>query len=116
MIREPFSLNSMKAILSKFKPEQLEISSHYLRYLGEDKRDISVGRISEFLFKRGFYFVEKQINTWVRYKIVYELSRRYDLVIVVKDEGKILKAVSCYKTNRKLKEKWKRISRSRMTK
>ena len=80
------------------------------------KRDIDSNEIIRFLLEKEFYFVEKQINSWIRYKIIYEISSKYDLVIVVKQDEKILKVVSSYKTNRKLKELWKKKFKSLMTK
>jgi hypothetical protein len=116
MIRELFSLDEMKIILNRYDASTIEISNHYLNYLSDGKRDISKMEIINLLLKKSFYFVEKQINFWTRYKIVYELSNKYDLIIVVKEEPKILKVVSSYKTNRKLKEKWKKISKYHMMK
>ena len=115
MIRESFPVEKMKEILGKYGKEDIKISTHYIEYLEKGKREINKEEIVEFLLQREFYFVEKQINSWTRYKIVYELSSKYDLVIVVKEEKqKILKVVSAYKTNRKLKEKWKKMSKSLM--
>lgn len=114
MIREVFSIKEMKIILKKYSKNSIEISSHYQKYINEEKRDIKREQIIEFLTEKEFYFVEKQINSWIRYKIVYELSSKYDLVIVVKEEAKALKVISAYKTNKKLKEKWKKMSKSLM--
>ena len=86
MLREQFSLEQMKEILCKYDLNSIKISSHYLRYLSEGKRDIGEKYIKEALFDKEFYFVEKQINSWIRYKLVFELSSKYDLVIVVKEE------------------------------
>jgi hypothetical protein len=116
MNRELFPLIDMKNILSKYNPNEIKISRHYLNYLQNEERDISVKEIIKFLISKEFYFVERQINSWTRYKIVYELSRKYDLVIIIKEEQKVLKVVSVYKTNKKLKEKWKKSLRSLMTK
>ena len=117
MIREPFSLEEINTILRKYTKDNVEISPHYQKYLNEGKREISVNEILNFLFEKRCYFVEKQINSWIRYKMVYELSNKYDLVIVVKEEkAKILKVVSAYKSDKRVKEKWKKISESRMMK
>lgn len=115
MIRESFPLEEMKSILNKGK--EIQISSHYMNYISKGKRDISEADIKRFIINENFYFVEKQVNSWIRYKIVYEISNRYDLVLIIKEEDrKILKVVSAYKTNKKLKEKWKKISKSFMKK
>jgi len=114
MIRESFPLEKMNIILRGIK--DIKISKHYLKYINQGKRDIPPREVIEFIKKRKFYFVEKQINGWIRYKIIYELSNRYDLVIIIKEEGKVLKVVSAYKTNKKLKEKWKKMFKSHMIK
>ena len=106
----------MKEILQKYKTGEIKISQHYLDYLKDEERNISEEEIIKFLTSKEFYFVEKQINDWIRYKIVYELSRKYDLIIVVKEDNKVLKVVSTYKTNKKLKEKWKKSLKSLMMK
>ena len=116
MKREAFSIDDMKEILNKYNKEDVKISPHYLEYFETGERDITEEKIIEYLTSREFYFVEKQINSWIRYKIVYELSHKYYLIIVVKEEGKVLKVVSAYKTNKKLKEKWKKDLKSLMTK
>lgn len=117
MIREQFSIENMVSILKKYSTDSIEVSPHYIEYISKGKRDISVVEIKDYLLNKNFYFVEKQVNGWVRYKLVYEISNKYDLVIVVKEEiRKILKVVSAYKTNKKLKEKWKKISKSLMMK
>ncbi len=120
MIRKNFSLEEMKNILEKYNLNDVNISPHYIKYINQGKRDIPEDKIKNFIFNEKFYFVEKQINGWIRFKIVYEISNRYDLIIVVKEDinndGKILKVVSAYKTNKKLKEKWKKISKSLMMK
>ena len=116
MIRESVDIGEMKNLLKRYNKDSIDISSHYQKYIAEEKRDIKGEQIIEFLTDKVFYFVEKQINDWVRYKIVYELSGKYDLVIVVKEEAKVLKVISAYKTNKKLKEKWKKMSKFLMTK
>ena len=116
MIREMFDINEMKEIIKKYKREDIKISRHYLEYVNQGKRDINKEEIVNCLLKKEFYFVEKQINFWVRYKVVYELSHKYDLIIIVKEEQKVLKVISAYKTNKKLKEKWKKSSRYLMMK
>ena len=109
MKRELFSLQETKSIIKKYNEEDIKLRGHYLKYLNKGKREINKETIKEFLFGKEFYFVEKQINGWIRYKIVFELSRKYDLVIVVKeDKPKILKVITAYKTNKKIKEKWKK--------
>jgi|WetSurMetagenome_2_1015567.scaffolds.fasta_scaffold1034938_2 hypothetical protein len=113
MIREPFSIEEMKILLKKYKKSEIEVSQHYLNYLAEGKRDIGEEEIKNFLLSHDFYFVEKQINSWTRYKIIYKLSVRYDLVVVVKEEQKVLKVASAYKTNKKLKEQWKKTLKFR---
>ncbi|MFA7708175.1 MAG: hypothetical protein WCX73_04450 [Candidatus Pacearchaeota archaeon] len=118
MIRENFSLGEMKNILDKYNMSDIHISPHYISYINEGKRDISEDEIKKFISNKKSYFVEKQINGWIRFKMVYEISNKYDLVIVVKEDinndRKILKVVSAYKTNKKLKEKWEKISKSLM--
>ena len=116
MIREKFSIEEMKQILGRYDLDTLVVSNHYIEYLSCGRRDIGEVEIKEVLSKKEFYFVEKQINSWIRYKLVFELSSKYDLVIIVKEEQKILKVVSAYKTNKKIKEKWKKISKSFTTK
>ena len=110
MKRESFLINQMKKILKKYN--NINISKHYLNYLEDGERNIGKEEIIKFLTSKEFYFVEKQINSWIRYKIVYELSHKYDLIIVVKEEQNLLKVVSAYKTNKKLKEKWKKSIKS----
>ena len=98
MIRKNFSLEEMKNILEKYNLNDVNISPHYIKYINQGKRDIPEDKIKNFIFNEKFYFVEKQINGWIRFKIVYEISNRYDLIIVVKEDinndGKILKVVS----------------------
>ncbi len=115
MLRVPCSFDELKKILARHG--NIIISEHYMKYLFEGKRDIKPEEIKEYLGNRDFYFVEKQLNSWTRYKVIYELSKRYDLIIVVKpEEPNILKVVSAYKSNKKLKEKWKKMLKSRMMK
>lgn len=119
MIREQFAIGDMRVLLNKYSVKDIVISYHYMNYISKGKRDISEQDIIDYILNKDFYFVEKQINGWVRYKIVYEISNKYDLVIIVKEEReirKILKVVSAYKTNKKLKEKWKKLSKSLMMK
>jgi hypothetical protein len=114
MIRQKLPIEEIAKILKKYKKEDIEISQHYIKYLDEGRRDIGKEEIINFLTEKEVYFVEKQVNSWVRYKVVYELSHKYDLIIVVKEEPKVLKVISAYKTNRRLKEKWKKLSKSIM--
>jgi len=116
MIRELFQLDLMKNILNKYKKDEIKISKHYLDYFNNSEREISPGEIIKYLLEKEFYFVEKQINSWIRYKLIYEISHKYDLVIIVKEEQKILKVVSAYKTNKKIKEKWKKSLKHHMMK
>ena len=120
MIREPFPIEKMKEILKKYNKDNIKISPHYIKYLEIGKREISKEEVADFLLKKEFYFVEKQNNDWIRYKVVYEISNKYDMVIVVKQDieenTKILKVVSSYKTNKKLKQKWQKMSKSFMMK
>ena len=84
MKRELIEYKKAKQIISKYCEDNIKISYYYLEKINKGKRDIKPGLIKEFLVKKDFYLYEKQTReNEIRYKLIYELSRKYDLVIVV---------------------------------
>lgn len=118
MKREKVEKEDVKKIIEKYSSEEMEISNHYLEKIGEGKRDLKPEFLKEKILTNDFYFAEKQIkDNEIRYKLIYELSNKYDLVVAVTEKiPKSLKVITSYKTSRKVKKKWQRDSKLAMKK
>ncbi len=114
---ELFPAEKIKNLLNNYLKENIKISSHYEEHLNKGKRDLSQEQIREYLIEKEPHFVEKQIiEDEIRYKIVYKLSSKYDLVIVVTEVPQALKVITAYKTSKKVKETWNKKSKLAMRK
>ena len=113
MNREPYPIEKAKKLIQKYSKGEIKVSKHYLEYLSRGKREINEEEIKHALLAKDFYFAEKQLKEGEeRYKLVYRLSNKYDLVIVVVEEQpQTLKVVTAYKTSKKVKEKWQKDSK-----
>lgn len=116
MKREKVEKTDIEKIIEKYSYEEIKISDHYLEKINEGKRDLKPELIKENILKKDCYFVEKQIkDEEVRYKIIFKLSNKYDLIIVITEEiPKSLKVITAYKTSKRIKQKWQKDSKLAM--
>ena len=76
------------------------------------QRNIEESLMTSTLFSKSLDYVEKQLKESMgkiekRYKLVFEISSRYHLVIIVIFYPKVLKVINCYKTSKRLEKLWK---------
>jgi hypothetical protein len=95
-------LEELNRIISKYVREEIAISAYYIEKVNEGKRDIDPNLIKDKIITKEYYLVEKQLkNGEIRYKFVYRLSNKYDIVIVVTEKPpKTLKVITAYRTSR----------------
>jgi hypothetical protein len=117
MQRKLESVEEIKNIIAKYSEESIVIDEHCKKQIKREDRDISEILIIEVLVSGKIYFAEKQIiRGEVRYKLASELSRKYDLVIVVTESEKCLKVITSYKTSKKVRTKWQKQAKLAMKK
>lgn len=79
-----------------------------IEFLKFPQRNISKEIIIEYLHNpvKLLTFERQQHSEEVRYRLQFDLSSKYDLIIVIRfEEGKDLKIITFFKTNRKWQKK-----------
>lgn len=102
-----------KIILSKIQ-SYLKEDLHITDYCREKMKDRNIDEslLINTLFSRELYYVREQIRMYLgvkenRYKLIFKISSRYSLIIIVKFDEKVLKVLNVIKTSKKA-EKWKK--------
>ena len=54
------------------------------------------------------YYAEKQDLPEIRYKLIYKISSRYSLIIIVIYEEKVLKVINVIKTSKSAEKLWRK--------
>jgi hypothetical protein len=76
------------------------------------QRNIEESLMISTLFSKSLCGVEEQQKNYrgkaeKRYKLIFLISSKYHLVIIVIFYPKVLKVINCYKTSKRLEKLWK---------
>lgn len=99
----------------KYLPEQITISSYCQRKMIQRGVDEDLVRTT-LISNKGIIYAEPQKRQFEgrveeRYKVVYKLSGRYYLIIVMVHDKRVLKVVNVIKTSKNMEALWqKKIS------
>ncbi len=107
-------INDIKEISSKYKENNIVFTEYCKRRM--DKREIKEDFVKGFLLKPdNLFYVGKQfihlrkINLEeLRYKLVFRISNKYNLIVIITEEENILKVINVIKTSRKVKREWEK--------
>ena len=118
MERKPLSPDEFTKITKNYKKEEIKISKHYIDKINTEKRDISPEIIKEYLLSKKPNIVEIQLNEEEkRYKSIYKMSSKYDLITVVAEkQPKSLKVITSYKSSKRIKKLWQKKAKLAMKK
>ena len=112
------SIKQIKEFWKKYDADNIVFSDYCCRRM--NKRGIEAFQVKDVLLKPdSLFYVEKQLvlirtkNTKeLRYKLIFKISNKYNLIVIITEEANILKVVNVIKTSRKVKREWeKRILR-----
>lgn len=78
-----------------------------------EERNIEETLLISTLFSRNLYHVKEQIKSFKRehekrYKLVFKISAKYSLIIIVAFYPKILKVINVIKTSKGVEKKWRK--------
>jgi predicted nucleic-acid-binding protein len=104
----------IKKVLAKNKTyfkEQIELRPYCLSKMNE--RRIDEETVISTLLSDNLFYVEIQKRPFKdaiedRYKLIYKLSSRYSLIIVVAYHEKVLKVINVIKTSKDMEKKWRK--------
>ena len=96
--------------IDNYLPDQIEIRPYCKNRMEE--RNIEDTFLITTLFSKGLYYVEEQIKTFQgkpekRYKLIFKISSKYSLIIIVAFYPKVLKVINVIKTSKGVEKKWR---------
>ena len=113
-IKKTDAIKEAKEILKKYNQSTIMFSDYCERRM--NKRNIEKPQVKEILLKHDdLFYIEKQ-SVYIRnrdleelrYKLIFKISNRYSLIIIITEEEKILKVLNVIKTSRKIKKEWEK--------
>ena len=95
----------------RYSEEQVEFTPYCTRKMGE--RQIDRETIISALFSNNLFFVEIQKKQYLgnleeRHKLIFKLSSRYSLIIIVLYCERVLKVINVIKTSKDMEKKWRK--------
>ncbi|HDK42057.1 MAG TPA: hypothetical protein ENG87_01655, partial [Candidatus Pacearchaeota archaeon] len=101
----------IKGMLKKIKTYslgQIDITTYCKGRMGE--RSIDETLLKSTLFSKNLYYVKEQLKphkgkTEKRYKLIFKISSKYSLIIIVAFYPKVLKVVNVIKTSKGVEKK-----------
>jgi len=104
----------IKEVLAKnkaYSKEQIELTSYCLEKMAQ--RQIDKDIVISTLMSNTLFYVEiqkKPLKDTIeeRYKLIYKLSARYSLIIIVAYYERVLKVINVIKTSKDMEKKWRK--------
>lgn len=108
------AIKEVKAILKKYEETEIIFSDYCKRRM--IKRKIEESQVKGVLLKPDnlFYtekqqvYIRKKDLEELRYKLIFKISNRYNLIVIVTEEAKVLKVINAIETSRKVKKEWEK--------
>ena len=97
-------LKDVKGFLENLDQDNIIFDSHFYKRSGE--RPIDEGMVRSFLSKLGKLEKIEQ-GKKDRFKVWFKMSRRYSLVVIIGVDGKGLKIMSAWNSDKKWQDKLK---------
>lgn len=97
--------------IENYSSKQIEITDYCKNKM--QQRNIDETLIVSTLFSRGLCYVEEQLKDYrgaveKRHKLIFPISSKYYLIIIVAFYQKALKIVNIIKTSKRLNQLWKK--------
>ena len=97
--------------IDSYNQSQIEIRPYCRRRMVE--RSIEESLLISTLFSKDLYYVKEQLKTFMgklekRHKLIFKISSKYSLIIIVVFHTKILKVVNIIKTSKGVEKKWQK--------
>jgi len=104
----------IKEILNKinsYSLKQIDIRQYCKRRMEE--RNVEETLLTTTLFSGSLYYAEEQTKMFKgkpekRYKLIFKISSRYSLIIIVSFYPKILKVINVIKTSKGAEKTWRK--------
>ncbi len=97
--------------INLYSNKQIEITEYCRKKM--EQRNIEETLLISTLFSKSLYYIGEQTKSYkgtseIRYKLIFEISSRYSLIIIVAFYQKALKVVNVIKTSKRLDKLWKK--------
>jgi hypothetical protein len=97
--------------INSYSLNQIEIREYCKERMQE--RNVEETLLTTTLFSGNLYYVEEQLKTFMgkpekRYKLVFKISSKYSLIIIVTFYLKILKVINVIKTSKGAEKIWRK--------
>jgi hypothetical protein len=104
----------VRQILKKigiYSLQQIEIRPYCKRRMKE--RNIEETLLTTTLFSKNLYYFKEQMKTFMgetekRHKLIFKISSKYSLIIIVVFYPKILKVINVIKTSKGVEKQWQK--------
>lgn len=104
----------IKEVLKKisiYSSNKIEIRPYCRGRMHE--RNISESLLISTLFSNSLFYVKKQMklfegNMEKRYKLIFKISSKYSLIIIIAFYPKVLKVINVIKTSKKVEKEWQK--------
>ena len=97
--------------INNYSQSQIEIRPYCRERMNE--RNIDESLLVSTLFSDALYYTEEQVKTFMgaperRHKLIFRISSKYSLIVVVVFHEKILKVINVIKTSKGVEKKWRK--------
>ncbi len=97
--------------INRYSSSNIEITDYCREKMSQ--RNIEESLIISTLFSKNLHYAEEQLKKHKgtaekRYKLIFPISSKYNLIIIVAFYQKVLKVVNVIKTSKKLEKLWKK--------
>jgi len=105
-------INDILKKIRDYSSEQVELTSYCLNRIKE--RNVEEAIVISTLFsKNNLYYVEEQLKPYrrkieKRHKLIFKISSKYSLIIVIAFYPKVLKVVNVIKTSKGVEKQWRK--------
>ena len=104
----------IKTVLAKnksFNKENLNFTDYCLEKMGD--RGINQDLVTDLIIEGEPYYVKKQKRNFqnkeeTRYKLVYRVSSKYSIILIISYNERILNVINVIKTSKKAEKLWRK--------
>ena len=104
-------IRTITNINKEFTKEQLNFTNYCLEKM--EDRGVNQDLAISLILEREPYYIEKQKRTLenseeVRYKLIYKVSSKYSIIIIISYGERILNVINVIKTSKKAEKLWRK--------
>ncbi len=104
-------INTISKTNKEFSKEQLNFTNYCLEKM--EDRGVNQDLVISLILEKEPYYIEKQKRELkdleeTRYKLIYKVSSKYSIIIVISYGERILNVINVIKTSKKAEKLWRK--------